>query len=647
MIFIEYLKFIGILLAVFILPGFSLLYLLVRSRSAISKLEYFVMSVGLSIAIVNLLILLLDSLGTRLSAGNVSDALFLSIALPFVLGTFPSWKVFLPSNLGRDKFLSKVWATNENKPAGGADSHEKLSSSQLKLIIIFLGIYFIIMGRFLALDIVPNNTDLGHHVYWAEVMRQGESIPVYDTDEVIVGEHIPFMVISLVSGIPLISSFPAIVLFFISSVGILAIYALSLRIFKRQAPALLSLAFLTLLYVSAAPFGKFVSGGVVGNVMGNLFIPLILLAMGQAFNAKKSEFLFIAIFLTQGLFYIHHLSTFLLLFIILAFFAFYLLFNLGRWRKIGSIIFYTAFSPLPLLAIGLFLATLGYVYVPSYISANSIETVAQAPVKDTHQGISFASLISSLGDWRTVLGLFGLFVFAYSAAKRKFTTDAHAAIFLAWPLILLALSFYPQFFLVDLPSRRVANYLALPFSLLAAYGLFTAYNFFSGRLSSRLRLLFFSVFLFALLLNGYADSLRIFLPSNSAEPTVQVYHASEYLAKNTTDRDVILKDHAAVPADSWIKFFFQRGYNYLLTRTFDYKYFDPTNIRETCTREMVISPDSTEGIECFEKTQTKYVFLAKNIDNYFFDLSDNFGKMYENDAVTIYKRITFQDEATR
>ena len=637
MMYLDFLKFFAITLAVFILPGFSLLYLLIRTRCLLSKLEYFVLSVGLSIAIVNFLILLLNRLGTQLNTANISDGLFISIALPFVLSTFPTWKIFLPATFDKNGLIKKAQDI-KSKASEILPPYLQLSATHLKLLVIFLAIYFIVMSRFLALDIVPNNTDLGHHMYWAEVMRQKEQIPTYDTDEVIVGEHIPFMVISKLTGIPLISAFPAIILFFINSTALLAVFALALRIFKKQAPALLSMAFLTVLYAATAPFGKFVSGGVVGNVMGNLFIPLVLLSLALALTAKRSELLFIAIFLTQGIFYIHHLSTFVLIFIILAFFAVYLISNLDRFKKISGRIFYIAFSPLPLLAIGLILATLGYIYVPSYISQNSIQSVAQAPIKDTHQGISIASFVSSVGEWRAVLGIFGLILFAYAAVKRKITSDPANATLLAWPVIILALSFYPSLFLVDLPSRRVANYLVLPIALLAAYGLFGAYTYLRTRLDRKLGVLLFSTFIFAVTLNGYADSLRIFLPANSAEETVQLYHASEYLAANTTDQDTILKDHAEVPADSWIKLFFLRGYNYLLTRTFDYKYFDPTNIRETCTREMTIAPDSQEGIECFEKTKTRYVFLAKNVDNYFFDLSDNFGKMYENDAVVIYKR---------
>lgn len=637
--FIEYIKFFITFTAVFFLPGFSLLYLFRRSLK-LTAIEYLVLSAGASVAFVNLVVLTLNKLGWPFTAGNLANALFLATALPFVFSTFPSWKTFLPA-----KESTKEEDQNEAQPEPVVKNFAVVTMSKNAFTsgLILLAILFLIVTRFLATDIVPNNTDLGHHIYWAEVMRTEQKIPHYDTDEVIVGEHIPFMVVAAITNISLLSAFPVIMLFFFNILGIMAVYGLTLRIFRSHLIAWTSLAFTGVFYAISAPMGKFVVGGVVGNIFGNLFIPLIILAFLLSVKNKKSEMLCLAIFLLQGIFYIHHLSTFLLVFIIAGSLLIYGFSSVAQrsFRKKAGDLIKTALSPLPLLAIALFLFTLGYIYVPSYVSENSVATVAQAPVKDTHLGISLTSFIASTGDWRAVLGVTGLILYAYVASKKKSLSRAGTAVMLSWTLVLLLLSFYPQVFMVDLPSRRVANYLVIPLSILAAYSLALILKTMRNGMERSLAAAVMLTLGISLFLNGYADSLSYYIPQSQAKSAVQVYHASAYLAEKTTGEDIILKDHANITADSWIKFFFLRGYNYLLTRTFDYKYLDPDNSgRETCTREMTIAPDSREGFSCYQKTNTGYVILKKDYDNFFFDTSDNFGKIYENDFIVIYRRLT-------
>lgn len=636
--FIEYIKFFTTFAAVFFLPGFSLLYLFRRSLK-LTTIEYLVLSAGVSISVVNLVILALNKLGWPFTAGNLANALFLAAALPFVFSTFPSWKTFLP-----DKKSAKEDDKTETEPESTTKDFSVIPMNKAAFVsgLVLLAILFLVVTRFLATDIVPNNTDLGHHMYWAEIMRTEQKIPNYDTDEVIVGEHIPFMVVAAITKISLLSAFPVIMLFFFNVLGIMAIYALALRIFRSHFIAWTSLAFTGVLYAISAPMGKFVVGGVVGNIFGNLFIPLIILTFLLSISNKKSEMLCLSIFLLQGIFYIHHLSTFLLVFIIAGSLLIYGVANIERksFREKAGNLLKTALSPLPLLAVALFLFTLGYVYIPSYISEDSVTTVAQAPTKDTHLGISLNSFIASTGDWRAALGLMGLIIYVYAASKNRSFSRAGTAAMLSWTLVLLLLGFYPQAFMVDLPSRRVANYLVVPLSILAAYSLALILKTMRSGIERRLASAVMLTLGLSLFLNGYADSLSYYVPQSQAKSAVQVYHASAYLAEKTTEEDIILKDHANITADSWIKFFFLRGYNYLLTRTFDYKYLDPDNSgRETCTREMTIAPDSREGLSCYQKTKTGYVFLKKDYDNFLFDASDNFGKIYENDFIVIYKRL--------
>ena len=654
--FLDYLKFFFYFVLFFILPGFSLLYLFIRPKIRLSVIESFILSAGISVTVINLTMLFLDRLNIALDTGNILKTVFLVIALPLVISTFPSFKsTFLPAKENPDNTKKPDNKTAEKETSQQCPSPAPapiMASFNLKQkyvlsFLILIALSFFILARFLATDIVPNNTDLGHHMYWARLMESQEKIPAYDTSDVIVGEHIPFAILAKTTEISLLSAMPVIFLLFINSLGFLAFYALLTRIFKSQLAGLVGFFMSAVLYVATDPFGKFISGGVVGNVFGNLFIPLVLLAVFLSLKYKREELMALAMFLFVGIFYIHHLSTFLLLFILLSIFLLDLLLpifqgkfknwqpfkeSLNQWLKV-------LLKPLPILIVIGALLALKFIHTPHYIANQAVETVVQAPVKDTHQGVSFMSFISSTGEWRAFLGLTGLLLVFLLYFKRASFRKLKPAFILGWPLILLLLSFFPQFFLVDLPSRRVVNYLVLPLAGLAGFCLILFAKRIKKNLKPGNQLIGFVllILLFALTLNGLAASFTLFRAENQFQDTVALYHASGYLNEKTSPEDVILKDHANMPADTWIKVFLLRGYNYLLSRTFDYKYEDPTSGRDPCPLEMATAPDAEEGLACVQETGLDYLIMRKNIDNFALNLSDNFSRIYVNNSVVIYK----------
>ena len=314
--FIDYLKIFISFFFLFFLPGFSILYLILRPRMKISPVEYLIFSVGISLALINLLVLILNKFEVALNASNIFNAVLLLIVLPLVASTFPSWQLSSSQKKSSSQPAKKLL---EKLP-----SYLQLTKNQLLIATTLIFISFFVTTNFLARDIVPNNTDLGHHMYWVKLIDQEEQLPNYDTSDVIVGEHIPFAVITKLTGISVLSAFPVIFLSLINFLSLLAIYALALRIFKNQNIAWSVFLFVGVFYAVANPLSKFVSGGVVGNVLGNLFIPLILLAVYLALANKKNAILALAIFLFGSLFYLHHLSAFLLLFILTAFILIYL-----------------------------------------------------------------------------------------------------------------------------------------------------------------------------------------------------------------------------------------------------------------------------------------------------------------------------------
>jgi len=628
--FFDYLKIFSAFLFLFFLPGFSILYLILRQKVKISPLEHFVFSVGISLALINFLLLFLNKIGVSLNSSNIFNATFLLIVLPFVISTFFSWHLSALFKKKKDPVL-------ENIP-DKTPSYLQLKKKQFFTAIVLICVSFFITTIFLREDIVPNNTDLGHHMYWVKLIVEEESIPEYSTSDVIVGEHLPFAALAKITGISILSAFPVILLASINFISFLVLYLLTLRIFKKQFIAWLVFLFSGVFYVALEPFGKFASGGVVGNVLGNLFILLILLALYLAFTKKRSELLALAVFLSGSLFYIHHLSAFLLFFILMAFGLIYLGINFKNLGKIIKKWSKLIFTPLSLLVIGFFIFNVGWVYLPHYISEQAVTSVVKNPLKESHQGVSLASFISSIGEWRVFLGMLGLVFFSIISFKSKKYKKYSFSLLFGWILILCFLSFFPQLFLVDLPSRRVVNYLIPPLSLMAGYFTVIFFKNLKNKLEPNLFLIILAAFTLAISLNGFSSSFKLFLSENQFEDAVQLYHASQYLEEKTSREDVILKDHANLKADTWIKFFFLRGYDYVLVRTFDYKYEDPTNERETCTRDMIIAPDSAEGKKCYQETGTNYLILRKDIDNFFFEFSDNFSKIYSNDSIVIFKR---------
>ena len=118
---------------------------------------------------------------------------------------------------------------------------------------------------------------------------------------------------------------------------------------------------------------------------------------------------------------------------------------------------------------------------------------------------------------------------------------------------------------------------------------------------------------------------------------MQTYLASMYLAANTNNDEMILKDHKFLEGDTWMKLFFMRGYKYPLSRTYDRRYEDTINKRETCTRDMILKPNSEIGQKCFRETNTKYIVLRKGHDEAIFKKSTEFQQIYSSKTVTVFQ----------
>ncbi|MBM3256127.1 MAG: nicotinamide mononucleotide transporter [Candidatus Moranbacteria bacterium] len=537
-------------------------------------------------------------------------------------------------------------------------------------------------------DVVPQDTDLGHHMYFSEWIFQQERLPEYDTSEVVVGEHLVFAVLSKLSGVSILSALALLILAFYNLLSVVALYFISLALSSNQKIALLALFFSGIYFAVDPPGARYIKGGVVGNTFGNLFIALIFLLVFMFFRwffhyCKKSEVrthprklvaplfsLFLVIF--AGLFYTHHLSTFLLLIMLILVFAFFLAlpFALKRkeakanLRKIGLILKNLFLAPRFLFTLAIIVLFPLFIYLPYYLKEQAVETVIGTPVKDTRIGIQLDEAPGKFGLARTVFALVGLgYVILYLlyAASKRFTFVRQSAflrrlresyqkrnslfflmyflVFFGWFLPLSILSFFPQWVKIDLPSRRVINYQIYPVIAFSALGAYLAFRLLANRIKSRKMFAAVAGLVLAgVLWDGTSDFRAVYSGKNKFEDAVALFHASGYLAGNTPRDAVIIKDHRSIAGDSWIKFFVMRGYDYFLSRTYDYKYGSVDSKLDICTKETVDLPASDPATDCFGQKGINYVVLKPQGDDFLFWKEKDFKSIYFNDYIVIFKR---------
>jgi hypothetical protein len=322
---------------------------------------------------------------------------------------------------------------------------------------------------------------MGHHMYWAKWMTENGQLPTYEgLPDFIIGEHIIFGLFHLLGNLDFFGAFPVLLLLFFNLFSLLAIFILTLRIFSEKKIAILVLFFLGVLYAVSSPQAKFVSGGVIGNILGNFLTPLAFYFYCRAFKFWESPatekyskiFLALAFFLTFGLFYTHHLTAFVFLFVSL---FLMILFALGNSSDILPLVkktFSLIFSLPALLTFFLGLIFFFGVFTPTYVQPDAVATAVGTPEKSTRVGLSLLNIESSVGAPRLALGFLGLLLLFFQYKRKNFGY----ALLAAWAIMLFLLSTRPDWLFVDLPSNRIGNYLTYPLSILSAYAFFAVFK---------------------------------------------------------------------------------------------------------------------------------------------------------------------------
>ena len=554
------------------------------------------------------------------------------------------------------------------------------TGKKLLTVIILIGFAIFMKSVYLSDTIFPTSTDLGHHMFWVEKIVTDNALPIYEKIEIIsnddgsyelsdpeaiadfiVGEHTALASLSLLTRQSTLSAYPSLFLFLINIVSVLLIFILTFRLFASHKNVhLIAISVLLLigpLYAISGAQVKFASGGVIGNLLGNILIPVALYFFYRAFYEKSSSFLFIGILSTVGLAYTHHLSAFILLFILAFSVIILIATNIGQLRIIAKQLFTLFTDPFVislLIASALFVF---FVYTPSYLTADAVGSSVGAPSKATRTGLTFTQLLYTSGEARFLLGLCGTLLLAVMALLRYFprrlkllrasvSIDRYAlALTLGWSSALLLMSLAPALLHVNIISGRIANYLAFPLAITGGFFLAWLLAFvrdtkphkvLSYYVPYNLILIFVSLLLLFIFANGLHDNATSLKKEPNIAKALATFEASEYAAKHLGEEEWLLKDHNYLTADTWTKTFFTRDYSYPLSRSYFKRYDNPG--REQCTRAMISEPNTAFAQQCFDQLGVTTIMVNPEEDAAQFERADQFTKIYINDNVVIYQR---------
>jgi hypothetical protein len=660
--------FFAALAIVTLLPGWAVINAFFRGR--FTAIETFVFAMPISLASVDFLLIGFAKTGQPITTHSIL----------ILLASF-SCALFLVSS--RQRFFGNRWKHEHRRAHAHLEKNNPefaLTKRQGWLILLILILTVAVKTLYLSQVILPTATDMGHHMYWAKSISVTGELPRYEErnvieenggyrlddpvaiDDFIIGEHLVFAAVALLAHRDFVSYFPILTLFLLHLFSVLAIFVFVWRIFaskhfsrrgSAKTLAIIALFLIGPLYAIASPQAKFASGGVIGNTLGNLFIPLILLCSWRAFKEKDAPLLALAFFLTFGLAYSHHLSTLVFLFVLFFAIVTFVFLNvvapalsaksfrhglhvlrgflLDWWRLF--------WQPAPMTVALCSTIFFFFVLAPSYADPHSLDTALGSPIKATRTGLTFSQLTFSIGESRFGLGLFGaVLLFALHFRKRNALSDRYATAFLlAWAGALLVMTIRPNWLFLDIPSNRIGTYALFPFTVLAALTLAQCFSI----ISERSRRDVFSVALFFLsitflVFGGMYDNSQSFLEKTKSQEAIQTYRVSDYVASHTDSNDIVLTDHNYIVADSWMKLSFLRGYTYPLSRGYFKRYEDDTNPREQCTLRMIASPNTELGQKCFAETGTSIVIVNPRYDAAQFEKSAVFSAVYRSDDTVVY-----------
>lgn len=618
--FISLIKLILTIPFLLVLPGvFFQLAIFGWKNGKMSFFEKAVLAVPFSLIIVDLIVLLLNKMNILLKGPVLVGAILIFCLVCFALYQF--------------RFRKRKSEKEEDY-----ETTEKLfnfSTWQAIFILLALVLAIFIRTSYLSDTIIPSATDLGHHMYWVQTIIDTGHLPNYGVPDFIIGEHMIFAAVNLISGVKVTTAMPALLLLLFNITGIFTIAILLGRVFEKKKIVAMSFFVAGSLYAINPPQGRYVSGGVVGNVIGDMLIPVALYFLYRALAEKNRIFAGLFLFSFLGLLYTHHLSAFVIIFSIAGILLLYLLLNIKNSLKIISDWLKIFLKPFPLSVIFLGAIFLLFVFTPSYFNAAAVNQATGEPMKATRVGLSLSQIEGSVGSAQLILGALG-FLLALLVIKAK---ELRYSVALGWFLILFVMAWKPGWLYVNIPSDRVGNYFFLPLTLLSSFALVRYFELFASATSRFFSTIFLFTLLFFVITSGLSDSAEAFKAKDQFQGIMETFHSAQYLASTVdTNKDIILKDHVNIAGDSWYKLFFMKDYKYPLSRGVLMRYVDPTKPRETCTRDMISAPESDAGKTCFSDTGVNYVVVNSQIEGNSFEKYPDFSKVYGSDGISIFRK---------
>ena len=419
--------------------------------------------------------------------------------------------------------------------------------------------------------------------------------------------------------------------------------------------ALFTLLIAGTFYATSSPQAKFIAGGVIGNTIGNLFIPITIYLFILAIRKKDSRMATLFYLCLAGLGFTHHLSTFIFLYVFLGFLVIFFVFAVSVYRFNLSILwknvfpyFKVFFSKWNLVTLLIIVCFILFVHTPSYLNKTAVNTAVGAPSKSTRVGLPFGAITLSVGAWKLFYAILGALVLSIVASKKLLKKNSRTTILqiasisltFSWFLTIFLMSTKPALLKVDIISSRIVSYITFPLAIFSAFFIAFVFQRLFKKAPPMIAQILFFVVIGTGMISGFADisdSVRKNDPAEERE-VMQTYRASRYLNSIAKEEENVLKDHIYLKGDTWMKLFFMRDYKYPLSRSFLRRYADPTKKRETCTRDMIAIPHSEIGKECFKETGVKYIVLKDGFETAQFERSENFSKIYTSPNVVIYQK---------
>ena len=678
----QQLFFLAITFGLLIIPGWFFLHALFH-RNTFAPLEKLILSVPVSFSIITLAIIAINAFGIALTKENLIIT-FCAIVVPLIIASIfikhkksSSLRGSITKQTQTDYHESNKITSSLNAPR--KDMLFNFSKKQTITIILLIVFTITVKAIFLTNTIFPTATDLGHHMFWVEKISEEQSLPTYekikiDTDtntftqpervaDFIVGEHIIFAVIKTFTAQSTVSTFPSLILFVVNIFTVLVIFILTRRFFDKYRHgvyvSILTLLFIGPLWAISGAGAKFVSGGVIGNLLGNLLIPTILYFLYRAFTKKQPVMLVSAIITFTALVYTHHLSSLIFGYIFIFSLLGFILLHRGGWSEYKKL-FSLLKNPYVIPLLTIIIISLFIFVPPSYFNPDAISSSVGAPSKSTRTGVPLQQLMHMLGEARFVLGLIGLVILSIFSLFRRFgkldylskkstPLNIYGTVFLlGWGWALLGMSLVPQFLKVNIISTRIATYGAFPLAILSGFAIMWLVSIFIHKKQKTLIAPQFalSITLLIIITFAFVSGLRDNATSLSSAPktnkALQTFHVGDYASKVfkkkiTENNFWLLKDHNYITSDTWLKVFFADDYSFPLSRSY-FKRYETNPGRETCTREMISAPNSDFALDCFDSLNVHAILVNTQQDAPQFKSLENFYRIYQNDELSLFIR---------